>query len=309
MSANVDAMVREGIRAYRAGNKTEARTLLMKATELDEYNEQAWLWLSAVVETPEEQRTCLENVLIINPSNERAKNGIQMLTAKTSGAPKTAPPVSSSPPAATNPFGAAPAEDEMPTSLEWDMPAIETSSPSSTFRPNEPTKQDYDDWVSSLNLGGSGASPAPSASVDAFSMTPFTDQESLFGEEEDEPALPPSAPTQSRPAVPAAPPPPKTSPPTSMPRSAPLMSPAAEDDDDLLDDIEDTNLDDFDDVFDDVDDDRDPSEYFRLIPSEIKATRLPGEDEKYPAFIPIGIALLVILNLAAAGLLVVNLLG
>jgi hypothetical protein len=87
------------------------------------------------------------------------------------------------------------------------------------------------------------------------------------------------------------------------------MSPAAEDDDDLLDDIEDTNLDDFDDVFDDVDDDRDPSEYFRLIPSEIKATRLPGEDEKYPAFIPIGIALLVILNLAAAGLLVVNLLG
>ena len=46
MSTNVDAMVREGINAYKAGNHDEARTLLLKATELDQYNEQAWLWLS-----------------------------------------------------------------------------------------------------------------------------------------------------------------------------------------------------------------------------------------------------------------------
>jgi hypothetical protein len=190
------------------------------------------------------------------------------------------------------------------------MPATETSSPSTNFRPNEPTKQDYDDWVSSLNLGG-GASSDPSASaMGGFTMTPFTDDENPFGDEDDEPMLPPSpSVATSKPAAAAPPPPPKTTPPTSVPRSAPLMSPAAHEDDDLFDDADDSDdSDDFGDDFGDLDD-QDPSEYFKLIPNSIKATRLPGEDEKYPVFVPIGIALLVILNLAAAGLLAVNLLG
>jgi hypothetical protein len=59
MPANVDGMVREGISAYRAGRKDEARALLLRAVEIDQYNEQAWLWLSAVVESVEEQHTCL----------------------------------------------------------------------------------------------------------------------------------------------------------------------------------------------------------------------------------------------------------
>ncbi len=309
MSANVDAMVREGIRAYRAGNKAEARTLLMKAVELDEFNEQAWLWLSATVESVEEQRTCLENVLIINPNNERAKNGIQMLTAKSGGTPP-APPPSTSSPFGASPIGAASADDEMPTSLEWDMSSTETSSASSALRPPEPTKQDYDDWVSSLNLGGP-ASPAPAqGGINAFTMTPFTDEESMFGVEEDEPILPPAPPPSSKSSFPATPPP-RPAPPVSAPRSVPVMSPPPDDDaDDLLDDIESTDLDDqFDDDFAMDGDDQDPSEYFKLIPEDIKATRLPGEDEKYPAFVPVGLAVLIILNLAAAGLLLANLLG
>ncbi|MGB7342494.1 MAG: hypothetical protein WBC91_26585 [Phototrophicaceae bacterium] len=79
MSSNVDAMVRAGVDAYRAGNKLEARTLLERAIEIDGYNETAWLWLSAVVETKEEQQTCLENVLIINPDNSRAIQGLKSL--------------------------------------------------------------------------------------------------------------------------------------------------------------------------------------------------------------------------------------
>jgi hypothetical protein len=79
MTANVDAMVRAGVEAYRAGKRAEARTLLERALELDNYNELAWMWLSAVVDTPEEQRTCLENVVVINPENERAKQGLRSL--------------------------------------------------------------------------------------------------------------------------------------------------------------------------------------------------------------------------------------
>jgi hypothetical protein len=320
MSANVDAMVREGIRAYRAGNKSEARALLMKAVELDEYNEQAWLWLSATVETPEEQRTCLENVLVINPNNERARNGIQMLAAQTGGntpVPKTPSnnPAFGAPP--PRPVSSAPAadDDEMPSSLEWDMPATETSSSSSTFRPaNEPTKQEYDDWVSSLNLGGQAESAADDG-LSAFTMTPFTDDDNLFGAEDDEPMLPP--PSASKPPVKAAPPPPKQSPPpVSAPRSSPMMSPVVADDDDgddFLDEIEDADLDDEfaddDDDFGMDGDDQDPSQYFKLIPNGIKATRLPGEDEKYPAIVPIGLTLLVVLNVVAAGLLLFNLMG
>src|SRR6185369_15363450 len=90
MPANVDGMVREGISAYRAGRKDEARALLLRAVEIDQFNEQAWLWLSAVVESVDEQRTCLENVLTINPGNDRAKQGMQMLTQK------SAPPTTKS---------------------------------------------------------------------------------------------------------------------------------------------------------------------------------------------------------------------
>lgn len=79
MTANVDAMVRAGVEAYRAGKRAEARTLLERALELDNYNELAWMWLSAVVDSPEEQRTCLENVVVINPENERAKQGLRSL--------------------------------------------------------------------------------------------------------------------------------------------------------------------------------------------------------------------------------------
>ncbi|MFN8376085.1 MAG: hypothetical protein U0694_24820 [Anaerolineae bacterium] len=312
MSANVDAMVREGIRAYRAGNKAEARTLLMKAVELDEYNEQAWLWLSATVETPEEQRTCLENVLVINPNNERARNGIQMLSAKSGSTPPAAPSAPASPFGSlpTSAVGAAPADDELPTSLEWDMASPETSSPSSNFRPvNEPTKQDYDDWVSSLNLGAQPASAPDLGGITSFTMTPFTDDENLFGVEDEEPVLPPAPARASAPVAP--PPPPRPAPPVSAPQMPMVMSPAPDDDtDDLLDDIEGTDLDEeFGDDFDMGGDDQDPNEYFRLIPGEIKATRLPGEDEKYPAFVPIGLVVLIVLNLAAAGLLVMNLLS
>ena len=53
--------------------------LARKAVELDPYSEMAWLWLSAVVESKEEQQTCLQNVLVVNPENERARQGLESL--------------------------------------------------------------------------------------------------------------------------------------------------------------------------------------------------------------------------------------
>ena len=180
MSTNVDSMVQGAIQAYRAGNKTQAREMLEKATELDSYNEDAWMWLSAVVETPEDQRVCLENVLVINPNNENAKKGLQMLSTSS----------------------AAPKAPETPSTA---APPTATSSASAAYNPdNEISHEEYDDWVSGLNLGqdeeeAEAAAPDNDVSnqqfanifADAF-QDDFEDEESeevnLFAEETEAPA-------------------------------------------------------------------------------------------------------------------------
>jgi len=65
--------------AAQAGRAEEARRALLRVTELDERSEQAWLWLSGVVETFDERRICLENVLAINPDNAHAQAGLHWL--------------------------------------------------------------------------------------------------------------------------------------------------------------------------------------------------------------------------------------
>ena len=68
-----------GIKALKAGEREQARALLMQVIERDEQNEQAWLWLSGAVTSKEERRTCLENVLSINPKNQLARKGLLKL--------------------------------------------------------------------------------------------------------------------------------------------------------------------------------------------------------------------------------------
>jgi tetratricopeptide (TPR) repeat protein len=75
----VTELVKQGIAAAKAGRKEEARQVLLRVTELDERNEQAWLWLSSLVDSPEEKRICLENVLAVNPNNAHAQAGLQWL--------------------------------------------------------------------------------------------------------------------------------------------------------------------------------------------------------------------------------------
>jgi tetratricopeptide (TPR) repeat protein len=69
-------LLQQGIVAARAGKREEARALLMQLVEGDERNEQAWLWLAGVVDAPEDIRTCLQNVLDLNPANQQAQQGL-----------------------------------------------------------------------------------------------------------------------------------------------------------------------------------------------------------------------------------------
>lgn len=75
----VSEWLREGVAAAQAGRRAEARALLMRVIEANERSEQAWLWLSGVVDTDEERLICLENVLTLNPDNVRARAGMKWL--------------------------------------------------------------------------------------------------------------------------------------------------------------------------------------------------------------------------------------
>ncbi len=72
VSSESEKMLREGIKAAQEGNRSEARNLLLRVTENDTDNENAWLWLASISEYPEELLVFLNNVLRVNAENERA---------------------------------------------------------------------------------------------------------------------------------------------------------------------------------------------------------------------------------------------
>lgn len=316
MSANVEAMVREGINAAKAGKKDEARALLMKATELDPYNEDGWLWLSGVVDSPEDQRTCLENVLAVNPSNDRARQGIAYLSGNTPAPAPSPAPVEPTPPAPVV---------RTPTSVEWDMPATESSSISAAPRAiQEPSAQEYDDWVERLNLTVPQEPPSPSLDAPAFGLDTLDDLESAFGKEQtdDLDDFFGSGPFSSAPIAEELPPAPRTptytfqQPPsfTAARSQAPSASPGSipytmppEEDSLPLDAAASDRFFPPEPVEDEIEE-VEESELFGYIPRSIKATRLPGTRERTPVVLVLAALLLIVLNLGAATLLVLRLL-
>ena len=75
----VSEWLRGGIAAAKDGRRDEARALLMRVVEVNEGSEQAWLWLSGVVDADEDRLVCLENVLTLNPDNVQARAGLKWL--------------------------------------------------------------------------------------------------------------------------------------------------------------------------------------------------------------------------------------
>ena len=72
-------LLKQGIAATRAGQAKDARQHLVDAIELDPDNENAWLWLSGVVDSTTERQHCLEQVLKLNPDNTYARAGLASL--------------------------------------------------------------------------------------------------------------------------------------------------------------------------------------------------------------------------------------
>ncbi|MCL7452065.1 MAG: tetratricopeptide repeat protein [Anaerolineae bacterium] len=78
-SPNATELLRRGQAAARVGRREEARDYLRRAVELDPERVQAWLDLAGVEEDPDKKRLCFETVLSLDPQNEEAALGLEML--------------------------------------------------------------------------------------------------------------------------------------------------------------------------------------------------------------------------------------
>lgn len=78
-SDNFERNLSEGIEAARRGDKLTARRLLQQALQQDRANETALIWMASVVDTVPEKRAYLEQVLRVNPNNERARQALERM--------------------------------------------------------------------------------------------------------------------------------------------------------------------------------------------------------------------------------------
>ncbi|MCC7452445.1 MAG: hypothetical protein IT324_33905 [Anaerolineae bacterium] len=112
---DASSLVEQGIAAYRSGNKEEAVRLLGQALRENRQNEEAWLYLGAALDDPAKKRQAFEQVLQINPDNDKAKNALARLDA----AAGVTPP---SPAAPTVPMGGSAGPSAPPPFTNTDAP-------------------------------------------------------------------------------------------------------------------------------------------------------------------------------------------
>jgi hypothetical protein len=85
MSESARDLLIRGIAAAKANEKDEARFYLDWVLRTDADREQkakAWLWLSEIADDPAEKRKCLEEVLVNEPANSRARRGLAILDGR-----------------------------------------------------------------------------------------------------------------------------------------------------------------------------------------------------------------------------------
>jgi twitching motility two-component system response regulator PilG len=70
------ALLQAGMAAAKANDKAGARGFLGRLTEQEPDDEQGWLWLAGVAESAQQAVDALQQVLRINPKNQRALSGL-----------------------------------------------------------------------------------------------------------------------------------------------------------------------------------------------------------------------------------------
>lgn len=74
-----DSLLAQGIAASRAGDTGTARRLLAEAVRQNPDSDRAWLWLGAVLTTPQGRAFCLRRALALNPAQPKVRQGLDAL--------------------------------------------------------------------------------------------------------------------------------------------------------------------------------------------------------------------------------------
>jgi DNA-directed RNA polymerase subunit RPC12/RpoP len=75
-------LYQHGRSALRAGERDRARQLLEQAVDYDRGHSDAWLWLTATTDDPQEQKRYLEWAIAADPGNAAARRGLGLLIGK-----------------------------------------------------------------------------------------------------------------------------------------------------------------------------------------------------------------------------------
>jgi tetratricopeptide (TPR) repeat protein len=73
-------LLQQAIGLVQVGDKRGAIKILKEIVTKDPKNENAWLWLAACFDKPENKIRSLQKVLEINPNNQKAKQALDKLT-------------------------------------------------------------------------------------------------------------------------------------------------------------------------------------------------------------------------------------
>lgn len=81
------AILSMGVTEAKANRREQARSQFRRVCDIQPGNENAWLWLASVTDDADEAISHLEQVLVINPNNDRAKGGIQHFRSRRNTVP------------------------------------------------------------------------------------------------------------------------------------------------------------------------------------------------------------------------------
>lgn len=77
--ATEHTLFRQAVRAFKEGDRETARQLMSRSLREDPKHAPAWLWMSGLVDDPNRQRECLERALVLDPTCEPARRGLELL--------------------------------------------------------------------------------------------------------------------------------------------------------------------------------------------------------------------------------------
>ncbi|RMF82145.1 MAG: hypothetical protein D6737_02875 [Chloroflexi bacterium] len=79
--AEQDALLEQGVEAYKAGDRERASELFMQVIRQDRDNARAWYYLALTQKDPQRRKEALEQVLEIAPDNKQAKEALAKVNA------------------------------------------------------------------------------------------------------------------------------------------------------------------------------------------------------------------------------------